>query len=165
MTRGGRSLWVFGLYVWLVAAGLLLIPNIMLSLFGLPETNEIWIRVVGIPLALLGGYYYMAGRKDLVPFIQWSIPARASVILFYLILALTGTIKPTILLFGVVDLLGAGWTTLSVRADQADVPPGSRGGGAKPEHHLTTRCPAGIPLGERTGDAGSKVSEGEYCSV
>ncbi len=122
MTRSGRSLWVFGLYVWLVAAGLLLIPNLMLGLFGLPETNEIWIRVVGIPLVLLGGYYFLAGRNDLVPFIRWSVPARASVILFYLILALTGAVKPTILLFGVVDLVGAGWTALSIRADQTNVP-------------------------------------------
>ena len=122
MTRSGRSLWIFGLYVWLVAAGLLLIPNLMLGLFGLPETNEIWIRVVGIPLVLLGGYYFLAGRNDLVPFIRWSVPARASVILFYLILALTGAVKPTILLFGVVDLVGAGWTALSIRADQTNVP-------------------------------------------
>ncbi len=122
MTRSGRSLWVFGLYVWLVAAGLLLIPNLMLGLFGLPETNEIWIRVVGIPLVLLGGYYFLAGRNDLVPFIRWSVPARASVILFYLILALTGAVKPTILLFGVVDLVGAGWTALSIRADQTNIP-------------------------------------------
>ena len=121
MTRSGRSLWVFGLYVWLVAAGLLLIPNLMLGLFGLPETNEIWIRVVGIPLVLLGGYYFLAGRNDLVPFIRWSIPARASVILFYLILALTEAVQPTILLFGVVDLVGAGWTALSIRADQTNV--------------------------------------------
>jgi len=122
MTRSGRSLWVFGLYVWLVAAGLLFIPNLMLGLFGLPETNEIWIRVVGIPLVLLGGYYFLAGRNDLVPFIRWSVPARASVILFYLILALTGTVKPTILLFGVVDLVGAGWTALSIRADKTNIP-------------------------------------------
>ena len=122
MTRSGRSLWVFGLYVWLVAAGLLLIPNLMLGLFGLPETNEIWIRVVGIPLVLLGGYYFLAGRNDLVPFIRLSVPARASVILFYLILALTGAVEPTILLFGVVDLVGAGWTALSIRADQTNVP-------------------------------------------
>ena len=122
MTRSGRSLWIFGLYVWLVAAGQLLIPNLMLDLFGLPETNEIWIRVVGIPLILLGGYYFLAGRNDLVPFIRWSVPARASVILFYLILALTGAVNPTILLFGVVDLVGAGWTALSIRADQANAP-------------------------------------------
>ena len=121
MTRSGRSLWVFGIYVLFVAAGLLLIPNLMLGLFGLTETNEIWIRVVGIPLILLGTYYFLAGRNDIVPFIRWSVPARASVILFYAILVLTGAVKPTILMFGLVDLLGAVWTQLSLRADQADI--------------------------------------------
>ena len=121
MTRSGRSLWVFGIYVLLVAAGLLLIPNLMLGVFGLAETNEIWVRVVGIPLVLLGTYYFLAGRNDLTPFIRWSVPARASVILFYLILASTGAVKPTILIFGLVDLLGAAWTQLSLRADQVQV--------------------------------------------
>lgn len=118
MTRSGRSLWVFGIYVLLVAMGLLLIPNLMLGVFGLAETNEIWVRVVGIPLVLLGAYYILAGRNDLTPFIRWSVPARASVILFYLILASTGAVKPTILMFGLVDLLGAAWTQLSLKADQ-----------------------------------------------
>lgn len=127
MTRSGRSLWVFGIYVLLVAAGLLLIPNLMLGLFGLPATSEIWVRVVGIPLVLLGAYYFLAGRNDLVPFIRWSVPVRASVILFYLILVLTGMVTPTILMFGLVDLLGAAWTQLSIRADQAGV---SQGGPA-----------------------------------
>lgn len=121
MTRSGRSLWVFGIYVLLVAAGLLIIPNLMLGVFGLAETNEIWVRVVGIPLVLLGAYYFLAGRNDLTPFIRWSVPARASVILFYLILASTGAVKPTILIFGLVDLLGAAWTQLSLRADQVQV--------------------------------------------
>ena len=121
MTRSGRSLWVFGIYVLIVAAGLLLIPNQLLGLLGFAETNEIWVRVVGIPLILLGVYYFLAGRNDLSQFIRWSVPARASVILFYFILVLTGAVNPIILIFGLADFLGAAWTALSLRADQAEI--------------------------------------------
>ena len=120
MTRSGKSLWIFGIYVLFVAAGLLLVPNTMLGLLQLPQTNQIWPRIVGIPLVLLGSYYFLAGRNDLMEFIRWSVFARASVILFYVAFIVIGLAQPILILFGVVDLLGALWTGLALRTERVE---------------------------------------------
>jgi len=123
MKRRGTSLTVFGSYVLLVAATLLLVPNLMLGVFGLPETDEVWVRVVGIPLVLLGVYYFLAGRHRLEPFIRWSIPARASVVLLYAGLVVFGLAQPILLMIGLVDAIGALWTWLALRSDVASSQP------------------------------------------
>lgn len=120
MKRSGTSLTVFGIYVLLVAGTLLLVPNLGLGVFGIPETDEVWVRVVGIPLVLLGVYYFLAGRHRLEPFIRWSIPARASMVLFYAGLVVLGLAQPILLMIGLVDALGALWTWLALKADTAN---------------------------------------------
>jgi len=118
MSKAARSLFVFGIY--LIALGLLLLiaPNTLITLFGLPETHDVWIRVVGMLLVLLAFYNVQAARHELVSFFQWSIIARASVILFFAVFVLLNWVKPILLLFGFVDLAGALWTQLALRQDR-----------------------------------------------
>jgi hypothetical protein len=47
-------------YVVLLGAGLLLIPNVILSVFRIEETDEAWIRIVGLLLIGYGAYYWTA---------------------------------------------------------------------------------------------------------
>lgn len=49
-------------YVLLLGAGLLLIPNMILSVFQIEETEEVWIRIVGLLLLGYGAYYWTAVR-------------------------------------------------------------------------------------------------------
>ncbi len=56
MSASALSLFVFGIYVMVVGAGYLLIPNTFLSMFKLPKTDEPWIRVMGTGIALVGFY-------------------------------------------------------------------------------------------------------------
>ena len=46
MSPAARSVFVFSSYLWVLGGVLLLVPNVLLSLFGIPETNEVWVRVV-----------------------------------------------------------------------------------------------------------------------
>ena len=57
MTQAAKSVYYFAFYLYLTGITLIFIPNVFLSTLGLPETNEVWIRVVGI-LALAIGFYY-----------------------------------------------------------------------------------------------------------
>ena len=116
MSSAGRSLFLFGIYTAAVGIGLLLLPDTMLGVFGIPTTNEVWIRVVGLLISLLGFYYIMAGRKDLTEFIRLSVYGRAVVIVPYIVFIALGFVQPIVIVFGIVDLLGAIWTSLELRS-------------------------------------------------
>jgi len=116
MCRSARSLLVFGLYLAVLGAVLIVAPNFLLGLFALPSTTEVWIRVAGMLALLLASYYIQVARADYTDFIRWSVYGRASVILFFTAFVLQGLVSPLLLLFGVIDLLAAIWTGLALRA-------------------------------------------------
>ena len=116
MSRGARSVFVFGLYLVVLGIVLLVAPNFMLEMFFLPSTTEVWVHVVGMLVLFLGFYYIQAARKQLTDFIRWTMYPRSAVILFFVAFVLLGFARPPLILFGVVDLLGAIWTALALRA-------------------------------------------------
>jgi uncharacterized membrane protein len=116
MSNSARSVFVFGLYLVVLGIILLVAPNFLLGMFFLPSTNEVWIRVVGMLLLFLGFYYDQAARKEMTEFFQWTVYVRPTVIVFFAIFVLLGFASPPLILFGVVDLLGAIWTGLALRS-------------------------------------------------
>ena len=119
MSNSAKSVFVFGIYLIVVGLGFLVIPNVLLPLFGFPETNEVWIRVVGMLVVLLAFYYIQTARKELTDFFQLTVYARASVIVFFIVFVVLDLAEPMLLLFGAVDLLGAIWTELALRSSKA----------------------------------------------
>lgn len=122
MSRAGKSLFVFGVYLCVLGVFLLLLPNFLLRFFGAPETNEVWIRINGMFILCLAFFYIQAARHELTPFIRWTAWARIAVI-FYLtaFVILLGAPK-ALLLFGLVDLLSAVWTLIALKSDAATWP-------------------------------------------
>lgn len=110
MSHAARSIKVFAVYLGLLAVSLLLMPNVLLQTFGLPPTTEVWIRVVGMLAALLGVYYWTAAATELTPFFRASVLCRLTVPLFFLIFVAAGWARWPLILFGVIDALGAAWT-------------------------------------------------------
>ena len=53
MSKSARSVYVFSIYLFVLGLILEIIPNILLSLFFIPETSEVWIRVVGMLVLIL----------------------------------------------------------------------------------------------------------------
>lgn len=118
MSKSARSVFVFGLYLVVLGIVLLVVPNFLLGMFFLPSTTEVWIRVVGMLLLFFGFYYAQAARKEMVDFFQWTVYVRSTVILFFAVFVLLGFASPPLILFGVVDLLGAIWTGLALRSSK-----------------------------------------------
>lgn len=115
MSRAAVSILVFGIYLVFLGITLIVVPNVLLSLFGIPATNEVWIRVAGVVVMILGYYYSMAARRDLTDFFKWTVYGRAPVIVFFTIFVLLDFVSPVLILFGAFDLLGAIWTGLALR--------------------------------------------------
>jgi hypothetical protein len=121
MSRAATSLFVFGVYLAGLSVLLLLAPNLLLGMFGIAATTEVWIRVVGMLAAFLAFYNIQAARNELTLFIQWSVYIRASVIGFFIVFVLTGLAPPALILFGIVDFVAALWTFIALRQDAAQL--------------------------------------------
>ena len=117
MSKAAKSVAVFGGYLAVLGVWLLLHPNSLLRLFGVPDVVDVWIRVLGMILVLLSVYYVLAARAGLTEFLRWTVYTRASVILFFGAFVLTELAPPVLLVFGIVDLGAALWTSACLRAD------------------------------------------------
>jgi hypothetical protein len=118
MSAVARSLVVFGWYLVGLAALLVVVPNLVLGLFGLPPTDEVWIRVVGVLVLIIGYYNVRLGRTGLVPYARLTVHARVAVLVFFVGFVLAGLAKPILLLIGAVDLAGALWTAAALREER-----------------------------------------------
>ena len=118
MTKSAKTVFIWGIYLILLGGILVVAPNALLRVFGFPATNEVWIRVVGVLLLILAYYSIEAAWKEYADFFQWSVYARASVIVFFTGFVILGLAQPMLILFGAIDLLGATWTGLALRSSQ-----------------------------------------------
>jgi hypothetical protein len=117
MSHAAKSLFVFGIYLCGLGLILLLVPNLILPLFGAPPTNEVWIRVNGMFILCLSFYYIQVARNELTSFIRWTVWARAAVIVYFAAFVLLASAPKALLLFGLIDLLAAAWTWHALKKD------------------------------------------------
>jgi len=115
MSRVAISSMVWGVYLIVAGLGFLLLPNVVLPLFGFSTTTEVWIRVVGLLVAILGAYYVYCARNNVVPFFRITVPGRIAFAVGIVGLVTLGLSGPSLLIFGVLDFAGAMWTWLSLR--------------------------------------------------
>src|SRR5512139_1773691 len=116
VSKSARSVLYFAYYLIGLAAVLVLVPNVMLVMFGMPATSEVWIRVVGVLVFCLGAYYIVAARAELAPVIRMTVPVRVMACAVFAAFAAVGWGPPQLVLFGLVDLAAAVWTHLALRA-------------------------------------------------
>jgi hypothetical protein len=117
MSRAAVSVFVFGIYLYVVGALLVAVPNHFLRLSLMPPTSEVWIRVVGVLVLCIATYYTLAARAGMREFLRWTVAVRAAVMVFFSAFVLLRLAAPPLALFGVVDFAGAVWTALALRAD------------------------------------------------
>jgi hypothetical protein len=115
MNPAALSVLVFGIYLLLQGATLLIAPNALLSVLQLPPTNEIWIRATGYALMALGFYYIQAARSNLQAFFRWTIPVRITQFFVFLFFVIRGLVGPIILVTAGIELLAGLWTWAALR--------------------------------------------------
>lgn len=118
MGKSARSVLVFSVYLFVLGIVLIVVPNLLLTLFSFPETNEVWIRVVGMLVFILGFYYFQASRSEMKKFFQWPVYGRTAVLLFFIAFVVLGYAPPVLILFGIIDAVAAFWTELSLRSEK-----------------------------------------------
>jgi hypothetical protein len=119
MSHAAKSVLVFGVYILVAGVCLLVAPNILLGLLGFPPTTDVWIRVLGAIVGILGFYYIQAGRNELTAFFRATLYGRCALLVLLAGLVILGFAPPLIILFGVIDVLGAVWTGVALRGSKA----------------------------------------------
>jgi hypothetical protein len=118
MTASARSVFYFGIYLYLTGVTLMVAPNFLLSAFQLPETSEVWIRVVGVLVVSLGFYYHRSGAENNISFMKLTVPVRIFVFLCFSVFVAMNLVATVFIVFGVVDLLGALWTFMAFKKEK-----------------------------------------------
>lgn len=116
MTKAAFSVLVFSVYLYVLGAVLVVVPNLLLGLFRIPESHEVWIRVVGMLVLIIGLYYTVAARHQLTPMLRATVVGRLAVLVFFIAFVLLDLAPPVLILFGVVDAAAAPWTWSALRA-------------------------------------------------
>jgi hypothetical protein len=119
MSRAAFSVWVFGLYLAGQGALLLVSPDFLLGLLGLPLSQDVWPRAVGVALLALAFYYVQSARAESRPFFGWTVQFRGFQFVVFVVLVALGLGEPILLLTSGVELLAGVWTWLELRTMQA----------------------------------------------
>lgn len=117
MSKSAFSLRIFSIYMFVLGSILVIAPNLLLSFFGVPEAHEVWIRVVGMLVIIIGYLDFMATCIELPVFYRWTVTARLSVPVFFTIFIILGLAPLILLLFGAIDGAGAIYTAICLSSD------------------------------------------------
>lgn len=115
MTPSAKSIYYFGFYLLILGISLTVSPNFLLSSFQFPETNEVWIRVLGAVVFNLGLYYILMAPANHLLFLSLTVYTRGLIFLWFIVFVAIGWAPMPLILFGLVDVAGAAWTYLALR--------------------------------------------------
>ena len=119
MTPAARSIYVFGFYLVVMGAAILGVPDFIMALLRLPATGDPWFRVLGVPVMAMGLLHLSCARSEQTGFFRATVWVRFIVLLTFIALVVLGLAPPVVILFGLVDSAGAGWTKLSLARSPA----------------------------------------------
>jgi len=121
MSKSAFSVYVASLYVITLGCGLILVPNLVLGVFGLPPAADIWVRMMGMMTLFLGIFQLQIARAELRSFFPLTVILRLSVVGFVSAFIVTGLVAPMFILSALVDVLGAGWTWFALNREKASL--------------------------------------------
>ena len=118
MTAASRSVCYFGYYLYVTGLTLMIAPNFLLNMLKLPETKEVWIRILGVVVITIGHYYHRTGAENNHSFLKHTIASRIFVFFAFTAFVLADYVAPVLLLFGLIDLAGAIWTLMALKKEK-----------------------------------------------
>ncbi|TWI69133.1 hypothetical protein IP91_00199 [Pseudoduganella lurida] len=117
MSRAAASAKIFAICVVVVGAILVFAPDVVLAMFGMPTTNETWIRLVGALAFNIGILASVAARHDDRHFFAIPVYSRTGFLAAVSTFDVLGLASLVIILFGMIDLAGGIRTSSPLKAD------------------------------------------------
>ena len=119
MSKSAFTIKVFGYYLLVLGMVLIIAPNSLLTVFMMPSTKEVWIRVVGVLVFNIGVYYLYAAKCEARAFFQASVYTRTFVLISFIVFAVVGLASPMLVFFGATDFIGGVWTQLALQKEKS----------------------------------------------
>ena len=120
MSPAAISILGFGIYLATGGLLLLLVPQELCQFLHLrPPGDSMWVRLGGLFFLDLAFYCIQAAINEQRSFIRWTQKTRPWTIVFLGVFVALGLENPSILIFGVIDLLATLWTALALRSPGA----------------------------------------------
>ncbi|WP_299247413.1 hypothetical protein [uncultured Lacinutrix sp.] len=117
MSQSAKSVFIYGIYLVLIGLMLLFVPNLLLNLFGIEPTNEVWIRFEGILLMATAVYYFIGAKYELILILKTTAFIRFTVIVFFTAFVILELVPARIIIISVIDFLGGAWTYLMLKKE------------------------------------------------
>lgn len=96
--------------------GLMTVPGFMLDFNGLGHDEHLWTaRVVGLLAFIIGTYQFSIAKYNLQRLYKITVAQRYFAALFFTGLWITDEAEIAILLFALIDIIGATWTLFTVK--------------------------------------------------
>jgi hypothetical protein len=116
MSAAARASFWFGIYAVAAGAGFLFRPELFLAMLGFETEHDVWVHALGALAMALGAYYIQAARHELVPFFRATVPGRVFFSACLIALLILGVARVPLLVLAGMDLAGAAWSWLALRA-------------------------------------------------
>jgi phosphoglycerol transferase MdoB-like AlkP superfamily enzyme len=116
VSKAAFTVRAFGYYLVVLGIALAAAPNLLLTMFLMPPTGEVWIRVVGLLVFNIGVYYIYAARYEATAIFKASVFTRTLVLVGFAAFVLMGLAEPMLIVFGAVDFLGGLWTWRALKS-------------------------------------------------
>jgi hypothetical protein len=110
-----KSMYAQMAYVIVAGLGLLLVPNLLIGIFGFEPTNEIWIRIMGLLVSVLGFYYYYMAHYGNHKVVWATVLGRLVFCSGLVVFVLLGMAKPALIGFAVVESAFALWSWKEIK--------------------------------------------------
>lgn len=119
MSAAAKSIFVYAIYLLGLGATLLLVPNIPLPIFGIPQATEVWIRVLGMTVITIAIFYFTAARYEYRPIFVSSVVIRLYVPIVFAAFIMAGFAPWNLILLTPLDVIFAAWTWQALRSERA----------------------------------------------
>jgi len=117
MSQSAISVFIYGIYLAFIGLMLLFVPNVLLNLFDIESTSEVWIRFEGVLLLSTAVYYFIGAKYELIVILKTTAFIRFTVIVFFTAFVLLELVPPRIIIISVIDFLGGAWTYLMLKKE------------------------------------------------
>ena len=121
MTKSGKSLFYFGIYVVFTGLLFIVIPETFISLNHLPAMPTGWSRVIGLLALVIGTYDILCGKWDIRLLIKASVSVRFGFAIGVTLLVVLGQMPITLIALGALDALGALWTKMALKSEASKI--------------------------------------------
>ena len=118
MTRMALTIKYYSFYLFLIGAGLMFGPNLLLGILGINQTQEVWIRIIGLFAFTTGIYYYYSSLYGQFAFYRATIAGRSFFFVSICLLVVVLGQSPALIAVGGMDLIGALWTLWAWQTDE-----------------------------------------------